>query len=120
MLTSTRKHLARSAARLPHALSAVAAACLFAASAVAVSATASSADTEAERCYADWSQAAEIVRAESLVTAKDVHERARTSQIGDVVRMTLCEEKGRFVYRLVIREAKGHVVKRTVDAKAPF
>lgn len=116
MFTSTRQHLARSAARLPHALSAVAAACLLAASAVAVSAT----DTEAERCYADWSQAAEIVRAESLVTAKDVHERARTSQIGDVVRMTLCEEKGRFVYRLVIREAKGHVVKRTVDAKAPF
>lgn len=73
-----------------------------------------------ERCYPDWSQAAEIVRAESLVTAKDVHERARTGQIGDVVRMTLCEDNGRYVYRLVVREAKGQVVKLTVDARRPF
>ena len=74
----------------------------------------------AERCYADWSEAAEIVRAQALVTAKDVHERARIGQIGDVVRMTLCEDKGRYVYRLVVREAKGQVIKLTVDAKAPF
>ena len=73
-----------------------------------------------ERCYADWSEAAEIVRAQALVTAKDVHERARIGQIGDVVRMTLCEDKGRYVYRLVVREAKGQVIKLTVDAKAPF
>lgn len=73
-----------------------------------------------ERCYADWSQAAEIVRSAALVTAKDVHERARLGQIGDVVRMTLCEENGRYVYRLVVREAKGQVIKLTVDAKTPF
>lgn len=73
-----------------------------------------------DRCFADWSEAAEIVRAKALVTAKDVHERARIGQIGDVVRMTLCEEGGRYVYRLVIREAKGQVIKLTVDAKTPF
>ena len=28
--------------------------------------------------------------------------------------------KGRYVYRLVVREAKGQVIKLTVDAKAPF
>lgn len=73
-----------------------------------------------ERCYADWSQAAEIVRAQALVTAKDVHERARTGRIGDVVRMTLCEDNGRFIYRLVVREEKGQVVKLIVDARQPF
>ena len=93
------------------AVAAVAAASTFAATAEA---------NPAERCYADWSEAAEIVRSKALVTAKDVRERARIGQIGDVVRMTLCEDKGRYVYRLVVREAKGQVIKLTVDAKAPF
>lgn len=80
----------------------------------------STAAATAERCYADWSEAAVIVRSKALVTAKDVHERARIGRIGDVVRMTLCEEKGRYVYRLIVREAKGQVIKLTVDARHPF
>lgn len=97
---------------------------VFTAAAVAIVVAAIGATTASasppERCYADWSEAAEIVRTQALVTAKDVHEQARVGRVGDVVRMTLCEEKGRFVYRLVVREAKGQVIKLTVDAKRPF
>lgn len=114
MFTPIGHHLIRSPMRLSRG---VAVACVLG-GLYLIASPASAADTD--RCYADWSQAAQIVRAESLVTAKDVHERARAGQIGDVVRMTLCEEKGRFVYRLVIRESKGQVIKRTVDAKSPF
>ncbi len=78
------------------------------------------ADVPPDRCFADWSAAAPVVRAEALMPAKDVHEQARIRHIGDVVRMTLCEERGRFVYRLVVREPKGQVVTRVVDARKPF
>lgn len=115
MSTAANHHLSRPAVRIARG---VALACVV--TSALLTAALPAAASGADRCYADWSQAAEIVRTESLVTAKDVHERARAGQIGDVVRMTLCEEKGRFVYRLVIREAKGQVVKRTVDAKSPF
>jgi uncharacterized membrane protein YkoI len=39
---------------------------------------------------------------------------------GDIVRTTLCEEKDGFVYRLVIRDPKGRLSNKTVDARAPF
>jgi uncharacterized membrane protein YkoI len=74
----------------------------------------------ADRCYADWSDAGPIVRQEALVAVKDVHELARKRQIGDLVKVTLCEEKGRFVYRLVVREPTGRIIALTTDARKPF
>ena len=45
---------------------------------------------------------------------------ARGKLSGDIVKTTLCEENGGFVYRLLIREPAGRLVNRTVDARLPF
>lgn len=74
----------------------------------------------ADKCYADWSDAGPIVRSEGLVAVKDVHELARRHKIGDLVKVTLCEEKARFVYRVVVREPNGRIVAMTTDARKPF
>ena len=76
--------------------------------------------TAADRCYADWSDAGPIVRQQALVAVKDIHEIARKRQIGDLVKVTLCEENGRYVYRLVVREPTGRIVALTIDARKPF
>ena len=55
-------------------------------------------------CYADWSIAAPIVRKEGLTTVEDLSKLAAAKISGDIVKTTLCEEKGGFVYRLVIRD----------------
>ena len=75
---------------------------------------------DGDRCFADWSDAGPVVRREGLVAVKDVHELARQRRIGDLVRITLCEEHGRYVYRLVVREASGRIVALTTDARKPF
>ncbi len=71
-------------------------------------------------CYADWSVAAPIVRKQGLATVETLAQRAQTQIPGDIVRTTLCEEKDRFVYRLLIRDPKGRLTNKTVDARAPF
>ena len=72
-----------------------------------------------DRCWADWSTAAPVVHRESLRPAKDV--RALTAQAqGQLLNITLCEEHGRFVYRLLILRAGGTVEALTVDARSPF
>ncbi len=74
----------------------------------------------AEGCYADWSVAAPIVRQQGLATVEALTQLARPQISGDIVKTTLCEEKGGFVYRLLIREAGGRLTNKTVDARAPF
>jgi uncharacterized membrane protein YkoI len=71
-------------------------------------------------CYADWSEAAPIVMKEGLTTIEVLAQSARTKISGDIVKTTLCEENGGFVYRLLIREPAGRLVNRTVDARLPF
>jgi hypothetical protein len=84
-------------------------------------AQASSQPSAVPRCYADWSQAAPIVRREALVATKDLHELARSRNLGDLVRITLCEDGGRYVYRLVILPPDARtLIQRTVDARQPF
>jgi uncharacterized membrane protein YkoI len=71
-------------------------------------------------CYADWSVAAPIVRKEGLATVEALSRLAQARISGDIVKTTLCREKGGFVYRLVIRSPQGRLFNRTVDARAPF
>jgi uncharacterized membrane protein YkoI len=71
-------------------------------------------------CYADWSIAAPIVRKEGLTSVEVLSRLAETRISGDIVKTTLCEEKGGFVYRLVIRDLNGRFQSRTVDARTPF
>jgi hypothetical protein len=79
-----------------------------------------SAPAHAAGCYADWSEAAPIVMKEGLTTIEVLAQSARTKISGDIVKTTLCEENGGFVYRLLIREPAGRLVNRTVDARLPF
>lgn len=76
--------------------------------------------SEADECYSDWSIAAPIVHREKLATVEALSETAATHMPGDIVRTTLCVVGGIFVYRLVVRESGGKLVKRTVDARNPF
>lgn len=76
--------------------------------------------SEADKCYPSWTEAAPIVKREQLVSAKDIHEQARKRQIGEPIRITLCEEKGHYVYRLVLQDASGKVRNLTVNARRPF
>jgi hypothetical protein len=84
------------------------------------SAATASIPVRAAGCYADWSEAAPIVMKEGLTTIEALAKTARTKLSGDIVKTTLCEENGGFVYRLLIREPAGKLVNRTVDARLPF
>lgn len=76
---------------------------------------------EAAKCFATWSEAEVVARKNALVAVEQVSTLARSSMSGaEVVKTTLCEEDGRFVYRLVLREARGHLRTMSVDAKMPF
>jgi uncharacterized membrane protein YkoI len=78
------------------------------------------ADVNADRCYADWSDAAPVVRREALLPTEMLLQQARLRKLGDLVRITLCEQQGRYVYRLVVASAPGRLRNMTVDARQPF
>jgi len=75
---------------------------------------------EAAGCYADWSIAAPIVHKERLMTVEALSRLAQSRISGDIVKTTLCEEKGGFVYRLIIRDPNGRLSNKTVNARVPF
>ncbi len=81
---------------------------------------AAEASASQESCFAAWSDAAPVVHREALTAVREIHAQARQRNLGDVVRVTLCTEDGRFVYRLIIRQPQGGVVPMTVDARQPF
>jgi hypothetical protein len=74
----------------------------------------------ADACYPDWAEAAPIVRREQLAAVADLSRMARERNSGEIIKTTLCAERGRYVYRLVVREASGVLRNLTVDAKQPF
>ena len=73
-----------------------------------------------DTCIADWSIAAPIVHAQGLTTVEALSRIAATELPGVIVKTTLCEENGAFVYRILVRDAGGKLTSRTVDARAPF
>lgn len=73
-----------------------------------------------DACFADWSVAAGVVKKEGLATVEHLSSLAKTAGTGDIVRTTLCEENGRFVYRIVVKDGKGQLKSLTVDARKPF
>lgn len=73
-----------------------------------------------ETCIADWSIAAPIVHAQGLTTVEALSRLAAVELPGIIVKTTLCEENGAFVYRLLVRDVGGKLTSRTVDARAPF
>lgn len=73
-----------------------------------------------EPCFSDWSDAAPVVARERLVAVRAVQDLVRSRQAGDVVRITLCRQADRYVYRLLLRDDHGRMSSLTVDARAPF
>jgi uncharacterized membrane protein YkoI len=74
----------------------------------------------AAACITDWSDAAPIVHKEKLATVEALSAIAASEVPGVIVKTTLCEENGSFVYRLLVRDAHGQLLNRTVDARSPF
>jgi uncharacterized membrane protein YkoI len=85
---------------------------------VALSPTAATA--EINRCIDDWSEAAPIMLQQGLVGTKELHEQARQHLTGAVLRITLCQDGERYVYRLLMRGANGRLNLLTLDARNPF
>lgn len=73
-----------------------------------------------EHCIEDWSTAVPVVREERLATVEDVMDLAKGKVDGDVVKVTLCQQGQRWVYRLLVRGPAGKHAPVIVDAKAPF
>jgi hypothetical protein len=75
---------------------------------------------ESVRCFDDWSDAAPIVLNERLVPARELHTWARKHLKGKVLRVTLCRDGERYIYRLLVRGPKGRIRNRTVEARGPL
>lgn len=73
-----------------------------------------------ETCFADWSVAAPVVKKEGLATVEQLSQLAKSSGSGDIVRTTLCQDDGRFTYKIVVKDAKGQLKSLSVDARKPF
>lgn len=78
------------------------------------------APAEAATCFDDWSDAAPVMLQERLLGTKEVHELARLRLPGDLVRITLCQDGSRYIYRLLMRDPRGRLNTVTVDARQPF
>lgn len=75
--------------------------------------------TAESRCINDWSEAAPIVRNESLYTVEKLTAEARGKIKGSIIKTTLCQDDGKWVFRLIVR-VKSNLRMMTVDAKNPF
>ena len=72
------------------------------------------------RCYEDWSDAAPIVLREKLTPTREIQAWARKRLKGNVIRVTLCQDGERYVYRVLVREPKGRIRNRTIEARGPL
>ncbi len=73
-----------------------------------------------ETCISDWSVAAGVVRKEGLATVEQLLQLAKKSGTGAIVRTTLCEDGGSYVYRIVVKDGQGALKTISVDARKPF
>ncbi len=72
------------------------------------------------QCITDWSIAAPIVHERGLVTVEALSRIAAVELPGVLVKTTLCEEGGKFYYRILVRDREGKIIARSVDAQQPF
>jgi uncharacterized membrane protein YkoI len=72
-----------------------------------------------DTCYATWTEAGPVVRKEGLTPASQLSELALGKVEGNLMKITLCEEAGSYVYKLVFFDADGKITNMTVDARNP-
>lgn len=71
-------------------------------------------------CFTDWSVAAPIVKREGLVSVEHLSDLVREKLKAHIVKATLCERDGRYVFLVVIRPERGKLRTITVNAREPF
>jgi len=64
-----------------------------------------------------WKSAGAIISQNSLVPGDVVYQKVQTKTGGKVISATLCENGGKFVYKMVVLGKKGDVKNITVDAR---
>lgn len=70
-----------------------------------------------DRCYKDWSEAARVVSDQNLVSVATLSQQFRRQKLGEIIKTELCRSGDNYVYRLVIRTAKGRFSAATYDAR---
>jgi uncharacterized membrane protein YkoI len=74
-----------------------------------------------EVCFADWSEAAPIIRDNALTPATELKSLLRNRIQGELVKITLCQQAdGVYIYKLVVLQGSGQVTNLTVDARDPM
>jgi uncharacterized membrane protein YkoI len=63
-----------------------------------------------------WSSAAPVIAEHTLLPANIIYQMVQERTGGQIIHASLCNEGGRFLYKLVVLGAKGDVTNVTVDA----
>ena len=70
----------------------------------------------AEQNCLPWASAAPVIAKNSLLPANIIYQVVQQRTGGQIIHATLCDQDGRFIYKLVVLGAKGDVSNVTVDA----
>jgi hypothetical protein len=65
-----------------------------------------------------WKSAGAIISQNSLVPGNVIYKKVQSKTGGKVISATLCENGGKFVYKIVVLGKKGDVENLTVDARS--
>lgn len=63
-----------------------------------------------------WKEAADTIAKNSLLPANIVYQMVQSRMSGQIIHASLCDDNGRYFYKLVVLGAKGDVSNVTVDA----
>ncbi len=63
----------------------------------------------AETCYADWGAASQIVKQFKLITVDQLTKASAGQLGGQLVKTTLCKDGDDYIYKIVVRDAKGQM-----------
>ena len=64
-----------------------------------------------------WASAAPVIKKNSLLPGNVIYQMVQSRTGGQIIHASLCDENGRFLYKLVVLGPKGDVTNVTVDAR---
>ena len=64
-----------------------------------------------------WKSAGALISQNSLIPGNVIYKKVQSKTGGKVISANLCENNGKFVYKMVVLGKKGDVKKLTVDAR---
>jgi len=63
-----------------------------------------------------WASAPPVIKQNSLLPANVIYQMVQSRTGGQIIHASLCDQDGRFFYKLVVLGARGDVTNVTVDA----